>query len=121
MLSEQLELEQRRDMRYLAKDRALIMVPSSAAPPCHIVDISGGGLAFRYLGAEEWGDDFSEVDIFFEDALYLEKVPVKVVSDCMIKTGFVPVRRRGLQFLELSPSHQSKLKYYINKYTVGEA
>ena len=57
--------------------------------------------------------------------LCLDKVPVKKVSDFVIKSEFsfssIKMRHIGLVFGELSPEQQTRLNNFIQNHTVGEA
>jgi hypothetical protein len=90
-----------------------------------IVDLSLGGLAFRYVGSGESGDG-SHLDIFVADNdFYLGSVPFRTVSDFEIvqTTPSCPMtmRRSGVRFGKLTSEQRSGLEYFLQHHTLGEA
>jgi len=80
-----------------------------------IIDISRGGLAFRYVDRGDWKDmPPSDLGILFGNGeLCLEDVPLKVISDCAINDGINITRRCGVQFKELTEKQLEQLEYFI--------
>ncbi len=112
--------EQRKEKRFRTKSRTLARV--SVAPDLlfHIVDISRGGLAFRYLGDTELSDRLGEVDILFDDKFTLGKLAVHPVSDSPIEYGYIPMRRRSVRFAELTPWQKAELDHFLMNCTAPE-
>jgi hypothetical protein len=91
-----------------------------------IIDISEGGLAFRYINTEDKTSGPCELDIFLSDGnFYLNKVPFKNISDVEMDNvpslASIRTRRSGVQFGELTQSQIFDLEYFIQNHTVGEA
>ncbi len=91
-----------------------------------IIDISEGGLAFRYINTEDKTSGPCELDIFLSDGnFYLNKVPFKNISDVEMDNvpslASIRMRRCGLQFGDLTPDQIFDLEYFIENHTVGEA
>ncbi len=89
-----------------------------------IVNISLGGLAFRYVDKGEWGD--AEIDsgaLFGEDDLWINDIPIKNISECVANDGVAckstTVKRRSVQFGELTPDQQKLLESFIWVNTKG--
>ena len=90
-----------------------------------IVDVSMGGLAYRYVGCDESADG-SHLDIFVTDKdFYMGAVPFKTVSDFQIVDRIaaspMTMRRCGVQFRKLSRKQNAQLEYFIQHHTLGEA
>jgi hypothetical protein len=89
-----------------------------------IIDISMGGLSFRYLATEDPLIRSSTLDIFLTDRDFcLNDVPFETVSDFGThQIPFVPVtmRRRGVQFGEMKNNQASGIEYFIQHFTVRD-
>ena len=89
-----------------------------------VVDISVGGLAYRYLATEKKPNPARRLNIFSTgDESYMNDVPFQTVSDFRtLDIPFTPVmmRRSGIQFGELTHSLMSRLEYFIENHTVTE-
>jgi hypothetical protein len=89
-----------------------------------ILDISMGGLAFRYIGREE-PNGATYIDIFMNELdFYLRKLQCKTVSDFPVVTDgltTVTLRRRGVQFVKMKPQQMDALKDFIEEHAIGEA
>ncbi len=112
--------EQRKNRRFRTRERTLARISTVPDALFHIVDISSGGLAFRYLGQNELDDLPGELDILFSDKFTLGKLPVEAISDCAISYGYIPMRRRSLHFTELTPWQKAELKHFLMKCTSSE-
>lgn len=108
----------RENQRFQAVNRALVLIdrgPESL--PYHIMDISEGGLSFRYLGQKLGRSDIKELSLYHNHELIVDKLPVKSVSDYRLRDNLVPVRRGSVRFAPLSPEQQQKLQKFIRFYT----
>jgi hypothetical protein len=90
-----------------------------------IVDVSKGGLAYRYVGCEE-SNDASHLDIFVtEKDFYMGAVPFKTVCDFQVvdrvAASPMTMRRCGVQFRKLSRKQNAQLECFIQQHTLGEA
>jgi len=99
-------------------DRALAMIAQPpAVTPYHIIDISKGGLAFRYLGEKVMSDDISVMDLCYNETLYVKEVPVKSVADCWTGSHLTDIRRKCICFEDLNAEQQEQLELFIRLYT----
>lgn len=107
--------------RYQAMDRALAMVSEpEASMPYHIIDISKGGLAFRYLGNKMESDEIAELDLYFNDTLCAKGIPVDCVADTWTGSDLTDIRRNCLSFKNLSTDQQEQVNLFIQQYTLGQ-
>ncbi len=106
--------------RFKAADRALVLVDQgSESLPYHIVDISEGGLSFRYLGQKLKRSDIKKISLYHNEQLIVDDLPIKNISDHRLRDNMVPVRRGSIRFKELDPDKLSKLENFIQKFTVA--
>jgi len=104
--------------RFKAMERALVLVSQGPeALPYHIIDISTGGLAFRYLGQKLNRSEISKISLYHNYDLVVEDIPVKAVSDYRLRDNLVPVRRGSLCFESLNPQQRSLLEHFIEKFS----
>jgi hypothetical protein len=89
-----------------------------------VVDISRGGLAFRYYADKETPDESNELNIFLEEGnFYLNNVLFQTVNDFGIhQTPFpsVTMRRSGVRFNNLTDHQVSQLQNFLENYAIGE-
>ena len=117
--------ERRRHKRFRVQDGTLVVYGGYPATVGPIIDISMGGLAFRYTAAEELPKEPSKVDILLSDRLsHLYGLPCETVYDLgMERSGSCPSearRRRGIKFGELTPHQALQLEHFIQNLTTGE-
>ena len=118
--------EKRIYKRHSAQDGAHAAILSNCPKMGQIINISKGGLAFRYVADGEQLNGTFQMDIFLNgNGFYLKKVPFKIISDFYIdnKVPFsaVTIRQCGGQFGELTLSQVSQLDYFIGNHTLSEA
>jgi hypothetical protein len=90
-----------------------------------IIDVSRGGLAFRYIGSAE-SNGGSYLDMFLADKdFFLRQVQFKPMWDSKIvdekPSSSVTMRRQGVRFKKLTHYQRSQLEYFIQNHTMGEA
>ena len=106
----------RRDPRHKGAKRAFVLVPeNSDALPLHIVDISKGGLSYRYLGQNKF--EAKSINLYHESELVAEGIPVKSISDNRLQNNMLPLRRGSLRFEELSAVQNEQLERFIAAFT----
>lgn len=125
MNSKQAGAERRRHKRFLVPDGTLAVFGRSRTIVGSLIDISMGGLAFRYVTDEELPRDASEIDILLAEGLsHLYGLPCETVYDIetanRTRLAIMTERRRGLKFGELSPNQKLHLEYFIRNYTTQE-
>ena len=115
------EEEQRKFRRFLIKGRAVAVLSPNNILPYQIIDISRNGLTFSYQGQQGWGDELLQLELYDDENFRLDKIPIRIVSDCALDESSQNLRRCGVQFGELTPSQKALLEYFIQKHTVGIA
>lgn len=120
-------VERRKHRRFQVKDGALVALRLHVSKLVgQIVDISKGGLAFRYIDTGDRPRGSFQLDILLEKSGFLlEKVPAKTISDSEMPDessySSTTTRRQGVQFGELTINQKSQLEYFIRNHTVGQA
>jgi hypothetical protein len=118
-------IERRKHERLQGKDGALVSLGAEIKRMWHLMDISKGGLAFRYLGGMEEPQLFSELVLLTKEASFcLEKIPFTVVADCEMNGRFLSIytlRRCGVQFGKLTTDQTVQLRYFIAKFAISPA
>ena len=117
-------VERRNHTRFQVPKSAFVGFGPYDAKVGQIIDVSTGGLAFRYVGTEEPSN--GELSIFLaERDFYVGQIPFKTISDFEIagKTPStpVPLRRSGVQFGRLTGDQTSRLEHLLHSLTLGEA
>ena len=111
-------VEQRKHKRYKVTKRAFAVLGPEAVTLCHLIDISRGGLAFRYfVDSNGIAEELETVDILGGEDFYLEKVAVRTVSDNILADdspfSSIAMRRRGVQFGPLTPKQREQVDFFI--------
>ncbi len=118
------DIERRRNRRYKAREGTVALLGEPLNIMGSVIDVSEGGLAFRYISNGKRPSESFELDILYSQQLvYIDKMPFKTVSDAEM-TGesaskLFPVRRCGVQFGELTEAQKSKLEYLIQNHTLA--
>ena len=114
--------ERRKHKRFKIKDCAFAVLTSGSANRFgKIVNLSHGGLAYRYLNTKEQLLDFDkdqsecELNLFFgTDEFKLGKVPLRVVSNSKISGDIsLSMSQSRLQFVSLTIEQTKQLEYFI--------
>ena len=119
-------LERRQMKRFKVAEGAFAALINHGSQLGQIKDISKMGLSFRSIDSQEEHVEAKELKIILgSGGLCLDKVPVKKVSDFVIKSEFsfssIKMRHIGLVFGVLTPQQQTRLNNFIQNHTVGEA
>ena len=116
--------EQREYKRFRVPKDAFAALGPDYIKVGQIINISMGGLAFRYLGSEG-PSNASELEIFLAGrAFYLYKLHFETVWDSLTDKkpcSCINMKVCGLQFGDLTPQQISQLEYFIQEYALGEA
>jgi hypothetical protein len=110
----------RNDQRFKATDRALVLIdhgPESLLH--HIIDISLGGLSFRYLG-KQIKRTTKTINLYHDSQLIVAKIPIKTISDYRMRDSLVPVRRGSVHFDNMPENKLKQLEHYIDNIAVGK-
>jgi len=117
--------EHRKHKRFQVPPGVFVGFGAYANKVGQIVDMSMGGLAYRYVGSEE-SSDGSHLDVFVTDNdFYMGAVPFKTVYDFQVVARMpaspMTMRRCGVQFRKLTGKQNAQLEYFIQQHTFGEA
>ena len=124
-MSSEKHAERRKYTRFRTRNGALIELRSQPGKLGEILDISRGGLSFRYIDIGDRPEGSFELDIFLKETGFrLERVPAKTVSDFRT-TKYFPfsstiTRRQGVKFGQLTRKQISQLEHFIKNYTTDE-
>jgi len=121
MVGRKRTVERRRNKRYKAVEGAYAAISPNSHKLGQIIDISMGGLSFKYI---DTSSDDQEHDAVQEDAVFLSSMgyyvgdlPFKTVSDYEITNtpsfSSMKVRKRHVQFTDLSFKQLFDLDYYL--------
>ncbi len=110
--------ERRQYNRFRARNDALVMIPTESAPSYgFLVDISTGGISFEYIPVDDTTADTEELNIMLDESgRRFNNLRFKNISDFEIsESHYSPVimRRRGVQFVDLTTEQQSNLENFI--------
>ncbi|MCJ7603789.1 MAG: PilZ domain-containing protein [Desulfobulbaceae bacterium] len=110
--------ERRRQPRFSAHERALVAVSGDDfGLPYHLLDISEGGMAFRYLNQNPLPLTDSQMDIYLDANLQVGRLPVTVVDDMQLAGGFIAKRRCCVRFGKLTQAQQLQLQAFIRRHS----
>jgi len=118
-------VDKRKHKRFRSQDLAFVALGSHSREIGQIIDISRGGLAFRYIADGDRLNESRELEIYLAKyGFHLEKVPFNTISDFELTSELplssIIMRRCGVQFGELTQDQVSQLGYFIQNHTVGE-
>lgn len=119
-------VERRTYPRYTVKDGAYAALSPDSTIMGQIVNISRGGLCFRYIVHREQAFESVATHIFVGDnGFYLEKMPYKIVEDEQVDNGSsfssIVMRQRRVQFSNLSSNQLAQLDYFLYNRTTGKS
>lgn len=117
--------EKRRHKRFKVKPNVFVEISSDLPHIGQLIDISKGGLSFRYI-EREGPKACDRLKIYIAGNDYsLQNLKVKTISDIKIPSQLahsgIGIRRQGVQFEDLSSENIESLDYFIEQHTVGEA
>jgi len=110
-------IERRKHKRYQLSDDILVFNETTFG---QIINISKGGLAFRFLTSKEITQDaYFELGILNSSSgFYLENIPCKTVTSTdsapIHPTGSTIVRRNGVEFGELTSEQRQKIEEFLS-------
>ena len=123
-------VERRRHKRFRTRGDAFAMLRPYASILGEIVDVSREGLAIRYLSGNHATNGEGELyalNILLADhSFYFDSVLCKTVSDVEMRGNaqgvrVVPMRRRGVRFVNLTQDQATQLEYFTRNHTDFEA
>jgi len=115
--------DRRKNKRFQAEKGAFVSPKAQKRRIWQILDISRGGLAFRYIPLGEEIMESSELEILTRDTLFsLEKIPYRIISECDIpeeRISNYQLKRHSVQFGDLTDDQISRLEQFIQNRTVS--
>jgi len=112
------QLESRRCRRFPVKD-GVIALDSVYG---EIIDVSFGGLSFRYTAYDDMATEPAEFGIIFGgEELFFDHIPLTNVCDIVMDEnagGAGEVRRRGMAFGDLVPEQVVTLARFIRQFSL---
>jgi hypothetical protein len=125
MTSGQDTLDRRKHQRFQVQEGACAVFKPDFCNWGQIVDVSRGGLGFRYTGGEQLAKASYLLGISLATVgFYLHDIPFKAIWDCDITkeatSSFPKTTQCGVQFGKLTPYQISQLEYFILNHTTGE-
>jgi hypothetical protein len=116
--------ERRRYPRVGVDNGAFVSIDPPGRKLWHILDISRGGLAFRYMQGMGSAEPSSALEIVTRDTSFeLENVPFRVVSDIQLRGAPgspYQLRRCGVEFMPLSETQTSQINLFMGRYNPGQ-
>ena len=117
--------ERRAHTRFRVKEGAFAVIKEQQDTKItvgQVIDISEGGLAFKYMAKSEPVKADHKLDIYFSgQGIQLKDISFRIISDFGIESSitFSPIfmRRGCLQFQKLTQTHRDQLNKFIQKYT----
>lgn len=118
-------IDRRQYPRYRVNDGAYAALSPDSTIMGQIVDISRGGLCFRYIVHREQAMESVATHIFVGDnGFYLEKMPYRIVEDEPLENSSsffsLMMRQRRVQFSNLTPNQLAQLDYFLFNRTRGK-
>jgi hypothetical protein len=125
MTSRQEKVERRKHQRFQVKEGACAVFTPDFCNWGQIVDVSRGGLAFRYTRGKQPPNASCHLGISLANiGFYLGNLAFKAIWDCDITEeaacGSAKTWQCGVQFGELTFYQISQLEYFILNHTKGE-
>ena len=115
--------EGRQHNRVKVDDGGFAQLPHGFPVLGQIIDISKGGLAFRYVASEARTNGSAVLNILTTDRRFcLEKIPAKIIRDSAMPEEFsfhsITLRHCAVQFGELTTSQKLDLEHFIRSNTL---
>jgi len=120
----QRSIDKRKFNRFTLKDYGFAIFRPSSKIAGRIIDISKGGLSFRYANIHEKELSSSHMDIFIlSSGFYSDNLSYKIVFeqnvDIELPDSSTPTNQCGVMFNELTPIQKTQLDVLIQSYTTN--
>lgn len=108
--------------RFAIKEDIFVVSASRPEKKHSMIDISRSGMAFKYYSIKNQIVENGKYSIMTSDRRFvLDDIPCRTVSDIVLNHSRdltdVTVRRRGIQFKDLTPTQHESLDYFIDNFT----
>jgi len=110
--------EKRQNSRFRARNDAYVIFPTATVPSYgFILNIGIGGVCFEYIPIDDTAVDSRVLDIVLDDSVRrFNNLPFKIIFDIEVADPCyspVTMRRRGVEFVNLTAQQQSDLEDFI--------
>jgi hypothetical protein len=122
------QIDRRKYKRFRVIDDTFVLLGSSNHQKCLIINISLGGLSFRYYAGTTEIKEFSPTDtgkldiIRATENLRIRQIPFETVYDIEFENEIsmhsFRTRKRGVRFTRLTRQHRSQLEQFIKEHTI---
>lgn len=114
-----LQSERRKSKRFPAPEMAFVMVRNGSSSVGHVIDVSKGGMAFKYLSERALHGETLEVDVLLSEYGFLwRRIPHRTILDIEILPevpfSTIRVRRRAIAFEGFTQDDSSRLEFLLN-------
>jgi hypothetical protein len=111
-------VERRRHARHKVQNKALAALASSPSVAGHIINISEGGLSFRYVSSQKRSEESPRLNLLEAgERMSLKTLPFKCVWDLPTSDVFasntITIRHCGVKFGDLTDDEKSELTEFI--------
>ncbi len=118
-------VDRRKDRRFQTEKNTYAVLRARGSKLGRVIDISRGGLAFRYVSVGQRLKGPLELDLLSHQYDYrIDKIPVKIITDLELanKKAFksTTLKRVGVQFGKLTREQKSRLEHFIRDQAVDE-
>jgi hypothetical protein len=123
-----MEQDKRKDVRFVAGEDVVVVLPDKISKIGRVIDIGQGGLAFELIDDEESRWEFSKRDIsLWVKEFRVSDLPCKMVYDIPIQRPpedepapfHIKTRRCGMQFENLTENQRGQLEFLLKTFTKG--
>lgn len=114
-------------MRFLPQDETYVALRPDFTKLGRLINISKGGLAFRYIAHQRQGQAPTHLDLFTgNNGFHLSRLQCKVIYDIRFpenekSSKLFEHRRCGLEFGEATEVQATQLELYLKNHVAGEA
>jgi hypothetical protein len=124
-----MENDKRRDIRFVAGEDVVVVLPDKVSKIGRVIDIGQGGLAFELIDDAESRWEFSRRDIsLWVNEFRVSDIPCKMVYDIPVQppaeyellSFHIKTRRCGIQFESLTENQRGQLEFLLKTYTKGK-
>ena len=119
--------ERRKTVRFLPRTEAYVALRPDFTKLGRLMNISRGGLAFRYIATKGHSQGSTHLDLFTSnDGFHLSRIPCRVIYDIRLSekhrfSTSLERRRCGLEFGEITQVQATQLELYLKNHVAGEA
>ena len=119
------EKERRKEKRYRVVNGAYAVMGSKPSILGQIKDVSGHGLAFKYLADGAGRNGARQMDVFVRNNnFHMKDIPIRTVYDIELAKedpcSTVVLRQQSVQFGALTEKQADQLKHLLQHHTLGE-